>query len=470
MKNTAGLAVMLLALLSLAGCSLHSDDDLYHIPEPPREFQNLTNRISTVTDQGAEYSAPLSGENIQNIQLQDLDGDGVVDSAITFFRMSGEENPLKIYIYRQTEGDYELEAVIEGAGTAINYVDYVNLDDKPDKEIVVSWQYSDKLHFLDAYRVSGGQVVQMLHTDYTYFKIFDMDRNNDQEIVVINQQTDLPGQVELYDCRDGLMELDSAAEISRTDLMTAEAGQAAASIKESDVRKGYLKDMVPAVFVTSDLFRESSNFRYTDIFAWESGEDGKKTLRNVTLDPEQGYSVSTVGNYAVVGPTDINKDSILELPSSVEIREYKSTGTVPNFWLNRWNQYDAEGQPHYIYSTYYNDRDGWYLELPEEWLGKITLSRSDTAGGGERAVIFSYWEEESGEEPIPFLTIYRLAGSNRVSRAGLPGRFRLADSGEENPSILYAARFEEHGWDYGLDEEELRAKFHVIRADWGSFD
>ena len=140
MKNTAGLAVMLLALLSLAGCSLHSDDDLYHIPEPPREFQNLTNRISTVTDQGAEYSAPLSGENIQNIQLQDLDGDGVVDSAITFFRMSGEENPLKIYIYRQTEGDYELEAVIEGAGTAINYVDYVNLDDKPDKEIVVSWQ------------------------------------------------------------------------------------------------------------------------------------------------------------------------------------------------------------------------------------------------------------------------------------------------------------------------------------------
>ena len=90
MKSTAGLAVMLLALLSLAGCSLHSDDDLYHIPEPPREFQNLTNRISTVTDQGAEYSAPLSGENIQNIQLQDLDGDGAVDSAITFFRMSGE--------------------------------------------------------------------------------------------------------------------------------------------------------------------------------------------------------------------------------------------------------------------------------------------------------------------------------------------------------------------------------------------
>lgn len=462
----------LMLLVMLTGCSLHSDDDLYHIPELPATFQNLTSQISSITDKGAEYCAPLSGENIQNIQLQDLDGDGVVDSAITFFRMSGEENPLKIYIYHEYEGLYELAAVIEGAGTAINYVDYVNLDDKPDKEIVVSWQYSDKLHFLDAYSVSGGQVVEMLHTDYTLFKVFDMDRNNDQEIIVINEQTDGSKQIHLYDCKDGLMELDSTAEISRYAIPQGDAAQTGTSLKESDVRRSYLKDLVPAIYVTSDLFSENNNFRYTDIFVWEAGQGrgSKKELRNVTLDPDEGYSASTVGNYAVVGPMDINKDSILELPSSVEIKEYKPTGTVPNFWLNKWNQYDIDGNPNYVYTTYYNDRDGWYLELPDEWNDKITLSRSDAAGGGERAVIFSYWDKESGNEPVPFLTIYRLAGSNRMSWANLPGRFRLGDSGEENPSILYAGRFESGAWDCGLNEQTLREKFHVIRADWGSSD
>lgn len=472
MKKNKGIrfVLSLLGLMILTGCSLHSDDDLYHIPKLPKQFQNLTEQISTILSQGAEYSAPLGGENIQNVQLQDLDGDGVVDSAIAFFRMNGEENPLKIYIYRQYEGAYELSATIEGAGTAINYIDYVDLDGKPDKEIVVSWQYSDKLHFLDAYSVANDQVVQMLHTDYTIFKIFDMDRNNDQEIVVINEQTDGNRQVELFDCRDGLMELDSTAPISKVENLPANLLQPSSGMKESDVRKGFLKDLVPAIFVTSDLMNESSNFRFTDIFVWEKGETTKaeQRLRNITLDPKENYSVSTVGNYAVVGPMDINKDSILELPSSVEIKEYKPTGTVPNFWLNRWNQYDINGKAHYVYSTYYNDRDGWYLEIPEAWLDKITLSRSDAAGGGERAVIFSYWEKDSGEEPIPFLTIYRLSGSNRVSRANLPDRFRLADSGEDSPSTIYVARFEKSSWGCGLNEETLRARFHVIRADWGS--
>ena len=50
--------------------------------------------------QGGEYAAPLTGEMIQSVQLQDLDGDGRQE-AIAFFRMSSEEKPLKIYIFRQ---------------------------------------------------------------------------------------------------------------------------------------------------------------------------------------------------------------------------------------------------------------------------------------------------------------------------------------------------------------------------------
>ena len=444
----------------LAGCAFPSDDDLYRLPELPKEFKNLTREINAVLDQGAEYCSPLSGENIQNIQLQDLDGDGTVDTALAFFRMSGEDTPLKIYIYHQAGETYELEAIIEGTGTGISYVDYVNLDDHPDKEIVVSWQLSEQAHFLSAYSVSSEQVVELLHTNYTSFKLYDMDRDNSDEIVVLNTKPEGGGEAELYDFRDGLMQLDSSAPLS------ANLG----GVQEDGVRKGLLRDLIPALAVTSDLAGGGGG-QITDVLVWEQNKGrGPKKLRNITLNPEEGCSTGTMSFYTAVKPTDINLDSVLEFPLSASLEEYRPTGAAPNFWINRWHQYDSEGNAVYICTTYYNKQDGWYLTLPDEWEGKITLSRSDAAGGGERAVIFSYWDKASGMAPVPFLEIYRLSGSNRVSRANLPGRFRLGDSGEDGQTVIYAAALLTSEWDCGLDEEGVAERFYVIQTDWESFD
>ena len=95
---TAGLC---LALLS--GCSLKSPEDLYALPEPPEDYDLLQQAITQVQQElGAtysttvEYAAPLSGSNIQPIQMLDLDDDGVQESAAAFFRGTGAENPLMI--------------------------------------------------------------------------------------------------------------------------------------------------------------------------------------------------------------------------------------------------------------------------------------------------------------------------------------------------------------------------------------
>ena len=114
-------------LLLLTGCFSQSVDELYAPPRAPDDYLKLDDKINEVLNQGGEYAAPLSGELTQKVQLQDLDGDGNME-AIAFFRVSTDERPLKIYIYRQTEEDYEVAAIIEGTGTAINSVSYVDLD------------------------------------------------------------------------------------------------------------------------------------------------------------------------------------------------------------------------------------------------------------------------------------------------------------------------------------------------------
>lgn len=452
------LAAGLLALLT--GCFSQSVDDLYAPPRAPDDYLKLDNKINEVLNAGGEYAAPLSGELTQKVQLQDLDGDGVQE-AIAFFRVSADERPLKIYIYHQVEDDYEVAAIIEGSGNAIDSVSYENLDDSPSKEIIVDWETVAQRHLLAAYSIDRYEALELMHTDHSGFQIYDIDADGQKELLVLRMadpsesstaaptSSEPANRVELYNFQDGMLELSSSAPLSR-DVSGA-----------SDMACGYLQDMVPALFVTSTY---AENGQITDIFAWKHEQ-----LENVTLDPETGESTGTVRwstevNSTGVSCTDINGDGILELPSAYALPDPNNVGTAPNFWAIRWQQYDIDGGAHRVYTTYHNSRDGWYFILPDAWEGKLTLSRSDLAGGGERAVIFSYWEGDPNVEPEPFLVIYMLTGDNRSMRASMPGRFRLLST-EGDADTIYAARLIDGGWNCGLDEEGVKANFALIPSE-----
>ena len=452
------LAAGLLALLT--GCFSQSVDDLYAPPRAPDDYLKLDNKINEVLNAGGEYAAPLSGELTQKVQLQDLDGDGVQE-AIAFFRVSADERPLKIYIYHQVEDDYDVAAIIEGSGNAIDSVSYENLDDSPSKEIIVDWETVAQRHLLAAYSIDRYEALELMHTDHSGFQIYDIDADGQKELLVLRMadpsesstaaptSSEPANRVELYNFQDGMLELSSSAPLSR-DVSGA-----------SDMACGYLQDMVPALFVTSTY---AENGQITDIFAWKHEQ-----LENVTLDPETGESTGTVRwstevNSTGVSCTDINGDGILELPSAYALPDPNNVGTAPNFWAIRWQQHDIDGGAHRVYTTYHNSRDGWYFILPDAWEGKLTLSRSDLAGGGERAVIFSYWEGDPNVEPEPFLVIYMLTGDNRSMRASMPGRFRLLST-EGDADTIYAARLIDGGWNCGLDEEGVKANFALIPSE-----
>ena len=444
-------------LLLLTGCFSQSVDELYRAPRAPEDYLKLDEKINEVLNAGGEYAAPLTGELTQKVQLQDLDGDGVQE-AIAFFRVSGDERPLKIYIYRQVEEDYEVAAIIEGSGSAINSVSYENLDDSPSREIIVDWETAGQTYSLAAYSIDRYEVVELMRTEHSGFQIYDLDGDEQKEILVLRipeaaeaGQTDLlyasngsQNRVELYNFRDGMVELDSWAPLSRNvDRLVS-------------LTSGRLLDMVPAAFVTSTY---AVNGQITDIFAWKDGR-----LQNVTLDAGTGESGGTVRWETEVSSTqaactDINRDGVMELPSAYALPDPESTGAAPNFWAIRWQQYNLNGAAHHLYTTYHNNQDGWYFILPAAWEGRLTLSRSNLAGGGERAVVFSFWEGDEAVEPEPFLVIYKLTGDNREARASMPGRFRLME-GEDD--AIYAARLIEGSWDCGLDEEGVRANFALI--------
>lgn len=447
-EKTIGLGLLLGLLLTLSGCFSKSVDDLYCLPKAPQDYVELDAQISALREElGAEYASPRSGSNTAPVQLQDLDGDGQAESVVTFFRVSSGELPLKICILRQrADESYALSCTIEGDGQAINSVSYVDLNGDGDKEVLVSWQMGTKQYILAPYQLGPTGAIQLGEVSYNQGYI-SCDLNQDQvrELVVFQVGESEPknGWAEHYVYDDGKMVQSSSAPLSD-------------NIKgDSSIREGNLVDGVPAVFISS----HSGDATVTDLFALRDG-----CLANITLNEKTGVSDQTL-RYVDISPTDINRDGTLELPEPIAVKEYKPTATS-NFWIIRWRQFDLNGRSQVVQNTYHNLSglsDSWYLTIPDQWLGLITVSRDDSrAIQGERTVVFSHWNGDQETPPQPFLRIYRLEGENQESRAKLGSRFVLVRS----TRLIYAAELINSEWDSGMTQDLLKQSFAMIRTEW----
>lgn len=452
MKKTALQLIMCLGMLfMLSGCFFKTADELYALPELPENYQQLQIKLDEVMEElDAEYAAPLTGSNTATVQLQDLDGDGEAESTVAFFRVNSAEGPLRIFIFRQRgDGTYSVAYTLQGDGNAIESISYVDLDGDGRKEILVSWQISTRVHTLTAYQLGLTDAIELIHLAYSdSYTLFDLDRDNQQELLVL--QLDDTGEntdrVEYYNLVSGQMILAATAPMSR----------GVDSIATSGVRTGYLKDNIPALYV--DVV--CGEAAVTDIFALRND-----VFTNITLNTESGVSGETMRYYTDVSVQDINRDGIIELPRPVAVTEYQSSQFQSNFWLIYWRQFDIDGNAYTVQINYHNLIDGWYLNIPENWAGQITLSRDDSRSSwGERTLVFSRWSGDAGEEPQVFLKIHRLTGSNRVTRSRLNNRFVLA----QEDDVIYAAEFIDIGWNSGLNEENLGDYFSLIRKEWSN--
>ena len=168
-------AVGLLLLLSASGCGFSfSPTDLYSLPQLPEEYTELNSSLNQLLESGAEYAAPVSGSNIQPVQLEDLDGDGE-EEALAFFRNSADEKPLKIYIFTAGKQGYEQAAVIEGTGTSIYSIAYEDLDQDGRKELLVGWRVNTDLLALSVYTLRSGEPEELVQgTSYVKYAVIRM--------------------------------------------------------------------------------------------------------------------------------------------------------------------------------------------------------------------------------------------------------------------------------------------------------
>lgn len=451
MKRSLLLALAL--LLALTGCSFSSPEDFYQLPKASEEYQSLERCLQEELNAGLEYAAPIKGSNTQPVIMIDLDQDGV-DESVAFFRdSSGGENPLKIKLYRQNmDGNYYCYTVVEGQGTSINSVVFIQLDGGPGtaQELVVSWQMSSSVYALSAYSVEEGAAVQMMDAvNYSRYTVVDLDQDGISELVLLQASASDTAirKAEYYKVTDHHMTL--AEEVPLSLRMGTIDG----------VHTGLLSDGVPALFVTGSLEEKDSiepnaAYQLTDIFTLRDG-----AFLSLAMD-ESGDSATL--RYKLANDQDLDSDGIWELPVPTLLanRRLESSDT---FYAITWNHYSSDGSRERAFITYYNSTDGWYYTLPEEWLSRLSLERDDTTSGNtvERGVVL-YYQSPGDDEPQPILAIYKNTGTNRSTHGVSDGRTYLdGDSG-----AVYSARLYAGAEELGLTTDVVKTSFHLIRADW----
>ena len=445
------LTAMLCALLS--GCLPWSAEDSYKLPKPPKNYENLMQVVAQSKRELAQMHSttvedvpPSAGDNTSTVQLLDMDDDGTQETAVTFFRVVGAEQPIRLYFYTLVEdGSYMLSNVLQGEGSGVYAVHYADIDGAIDsitgttkKEVVVSWQMGADSNYLGVYALEAdqGQALTMLMTTYGSYRLADLDRDGLIELAVGRIDPELGGEVEVHNWdTSGVDKMERVALSKGLSSITA-------------MRANYLTEFVPALYVSGQL---PDGNRVTDVVALRSG-----LLTNLSLDPETGVSKEQVSTYRELAASDVNNDNILEIARP---REMKLSVGINKLWLVDWVQYTSGGRARNICTTYHNSADGWYLLIPEHWQDKLVIYRNDSVSG-QRAVIFARWQGED-KEPLPFLSIYKLTGASRSLRATSGNRFILA----EDSSTIYAAAFH-NTWDCGLDQSGLLENFRLIVRSW----
>ena len=447
----AALALSLGAMAVLSGCAEQdfrlnfNPQELYALPELPAKYTELNSQIAQILQGGAEYAAPISGTNVQPVQMRDLDGDGR-EEAVAFFRDSTEEKPLKIYMFSAMEDSYELTAVIEGSGTAFSSIDYSDLNGDGFTELVVGWKVNTELQAMSVYALRPYGTEEVLkNVNYVKYTITNLDQDGCQELMVLRADEEGNGLAECY-------KWEESGTASRS--TTAVSMSMAELSRQGRLTRGTLAEGVPALFVTgvTDLSRS-----ITDVLILREGE-----LSNIVLSSTTGVT-REIADFTALYPQDINGDGVTEVPCPVALPSWGEGADT--YRRVDWWQFDARGNAKTILQTYHEKESGWYLQLPESWTDRIKVSRS--ALSDESVVTFHIYRGEH-ESPTPFLRIATISGTNREIKAVRGGRFILS---RQLDTIYTAELMEANGtWEYGLTPDEVRAAFSLIATEWTSGD
>ena len=413
-------AALLFALApEWSGCNLTAGiDTMLSAPRLTVEQEQIYQALQRAAGSGISLKYPKSGEYLSAFTVVDLDGDGD-DEAIVFYEISGasaEENPLRMCLLDQKDGEWRDVKDYTTAGAEVERISIQKLGDNPRTNLIVCYGMVDGAKYsAEILHYEDGGLQLSRSTPYSVMDVRDLDLNGSQELLVVN-----------------------AATVSTAATATVYALDVSGSYYQSSVE-------LPDVFTDfsgvlySKLPSDDPRTANSGLAVYIDGTTGATTMQTEVLTyADHKLSLQYADNAERFTSTtrsvgcpcmDIDSDGEAEIPVQTVFYGYSSAEESEQVPMTSW-YICRNGALIRKKSSYYAKSSGYFFLLPEIWEKKVT------AMPAANEVVFWEMDTEAASEdgkPVlkqPLLRIASATDSESAAELEKNGYLLLRQRGD----------------------------------------
>lgn len=371
-KRFISVAAVVALIFTLCGCDFFAIETEQMLAPPAligdmAPIQEALNESIT-----GEYTLkyPSNGEYRSAVILNDINFDGVFEAFALYSQTDGDVDYMHINFIERKGNKWASVADQKVAAGGVDCVDFADLNSDGLLEIIVGFEiYGSTEKQLNVFSLEKGIVTQRLTHEYTSFICCDLDENGESELFLhLFKVADSVNTAFLYT-------LDKAGVVQLSSCLMDTTVRTVFSPVLSVLSSGQ-----PAIYI--DEVKASGNI--TEVLFLSKG-----SLVNPLLDTELLENTKTLRT-SNISIGDINGDEIIEIPISELMSSFDGDAGDEKVYYTKWCSFNGESLA-VQQTTLLNATDGYYLAVPEKWIGNITLVRQSN---GKARTIYSYNETE----------------------------------------------------------------------------
>ncbi|MFJ8413719.1 hypothetical protein ACQKNN_11510 [Bacillus paramycoides] len=329
----------------LTGCKMsEAPTNLMVAPANEKWINELKEQIDKDLPVNYRLLTPMSNKDKQMIWSMDFKQDNKKET-IVFYKLPNEDHSVYLAVYEEIGNGWKIKSTHKFDGGEVDIVEVGDFTGNGKRELLIGISVSRQSldHVMYVFSEENEDMKEIYNRHYTKLFIEDLNRNGLNDISLVTYEKDEKLTVEFIE------QFKIISEVSFDPFIN--------SIQRIQI--GCISKMSKAVVIDAGVGAHSG-VTYVAKFDKDHYEelpiDGKEDLFN---------------DY-VVESKDVNEDGIIEFVRTVRPKgwEDKSYGDSPFF--ERYIQWSEDGTKP-IEERYINIEKGYFVKIPEELMGKITI-------------------------------------------------------------------------------------------------
>lgn len=428
--------VLMLLPMALTGCSYISfnTEEIMTPPKPAGELYNIQQALESSVKTPIQLKYPTTGEHRSAFTLVDLDSDSKSEAVAFYLTSPNTQNAsMHISLISQNGEEWVHTGDIAVNASDVISVKFVDIDNDGALEIIVGWSmYSQVDRVISVYTAKGGKLVGRLSEPFTDYTTCDLNGNGRQELLIIYQN-----MLE----KNAVANLYEFSEEGTVNLGTAPLDSGVTSYGE------------PSVFTDGDgkqsvyIDATRADGMITEILTFDD------VLKNACIEANETIN-SVTFRPSPVPSSDIDGDGIPEIPHQVLLLPEDNRTPADAVYLTEWLSFE-NGRFSTKFKAVMNFTDGYYLTIPEKWVGNISIVRDSNL----KLRTFLVYDRETNTATREILSIQVMDKSAyQQTNNSAFGGLLLAEKGDQ----VYIAMLRVSETQLDITEAQLIEMFHLI--------